>query len=67
MYSDTQLYIDGEWLSGQAEAVAVVNPATEETIRSVACAGLPISMTRWRAPSEDSSNGDARPRLNDRR
>lgn len=37
-YGDTHLLIGGEWRSGGAGEIAVVNPATEETIGHVACA-----------------------------
>ncbi|CAH1649617.1 NAD-dependent succinate-semialdehyde dehydrogenase [Chelatococcus asaccharovorans] len=39
MYSDTQLFIAGEWVEGAANRrLGVINPATEETIGTVACA-----------------------------
>ncbi|MCS3408662.1 NAD-dependent succinate-semialdehyde dehydrogenase [Serratia sp. AKBS12] len=40
MYSNTQLYIDGEWRDAQSgKTLAVTNPATGETIGHVAHAG----------------------------
>ncbi|VDZ63238.1 Succinate-semialdehyde dehydrogenase [NADP(+)] GabD [Serratia odorifera] len=40
MYSNTQLYIDGEWRDAQSgKTLAVTNPATDETIGHVAHAG----------------------------
>ncbi len=41
MYPDTQLLIDGAWSnSASGKTIAVVNPATEETIGQVAHAGI---------------------------
>jgi succinate-semialdehyde dehydrogenase / glutarate-semialdehyde dehydrogenase len=38
MDSDTQLYIDGQWRSGRLGRAPVLNPASEETIGSLALA-----------------------------
>lgn len=40
MYKDTQLFIDGRWTASvSGRTIPVVNPATEEVIGHVACAG----------------------------
>src|SRR3569623_1463395 len=39
-YSDTQLFIDGLWRDGSNPRLPVLNPATEETIGTLAHAGL---------------------------
>jgi succinate-semialdehyde dehydrogenase/glutarate-semialdehyde dehydrogenase len=38
-YSDTQLYIDGQWRDGSEKRIPVLNPATGETIGTLAHAG----------------------------
>jgi succinate-semialdehyde dehydrogenase/glutarate-semialdehyde dehydrogenase len=38
-YSDTQLFIDGRWRDGSKPRLPVLNPATEETIGTLAHAG----------------------------
>ncbi|MBN9600662.1 MAG: NAD-dependent succinate-semialdehyde dehydrogenase [Afipia sp.] len=38
-YSDTQLYIDGQWRDGSETRIPVLNPATGETIGTLAHAG----------------------------
>ena len=38
MNSNTHLYIDGEWRPGRGGQAPVLNPANEETIRSLALA-----------------------------
>lgn len=41
MYTDTQLFIAGEWVEGSGgRRLCVVNPATEATIGTVACAEI---------------------------
>ena len=35
-YPDTKLLINGEWVDGGDQSIAVVNPATEEVIGHVA-------------------------------
>ena len=39
MYPDVQLYIDNVWGPGSGKPIPVLNPATEEVIGTVACAG----------------------------
>jgi succinate-semialdehyde dehydrogenase/glutarate-semialdehyde dehydrogenase len=38
-YSDTQLYIDGQWRDGSEKRLSVLNPATGEAIATLAHAG----------------------------
>jgi succinate-semialdehyde dehydrogenase/glutarate-semialdehyde dehydrogenase len=45
MYPDVQLYIDNVWGPGSGKPIPVVNPATEEVIGTVACAG-PVDLDR---------------------
>ena len=49
MYTDLQLYIDGEWLNGKdRKREEVLNPATGKSLGSCRMRVRPISTPRWR-------------------
>ena len=64
-YSDTQLFINGKWRPSQSgRTIAVLNPATEETIGTVAHAdradalGAEYDHDRWNLATDSSINDD---------
>jgi len=62
VYPDTKLFIDGEWREGrECRTIPVIDPATEETIGSVAHTARRISTPRWPPPIA-ASNSEAQPR-----
>ncbi len=59
MYTDLQLYIDGEWLNGKGrKGEDVINPATGKIARHVCrMPARPISTARSRPPTRASASG----------